>query len=390
MTSDHWIAGRVRALADYLTGAGVWLPDDPDAACWLAGLPEVPRHLFVPPRVWVDPQDDRPGGLVDRDREPAAWWDAVYSNTAIITQRGDGHADIGDESAPPTSSISCPHVAAEFLHLLDLAPHHRVLEVGTGTGWTAAMLAWRLGDDQVTTIEVDESVAAAASASLKEAGFAPTVLVGDGALGAPDGAPYDRVHVTCGVRDIPYAWVEQTRPGCLIVLPWMPMPGQWGYQLRLDVLDDGTAVGTFVGGCGYMMLRSQRRPAWPPYGDRGSKSTTRLDPRTPSAAMHRGFALALAAHSPHLAITTDGWEDDGDGGAWVMRLRDRRGDGWALVTARPGEADVHVTQGGGRALWDSLEAAYMDWLRSGRPGCDAYRLFVTPAGQHVWLPKSPP
>lgn len=385
MTSEQWIAARVSALADYLTGAGVWPPDDPDAACWLEGLPEVPRHLFVPPRVWVDPQDDRPGGLVDRDREPAAWWDAVYSNTAIITQRGDGSSDLDDETAYPTSSISCPHVAAEFLHLLDLASHHRVLEIGTGTGWTAGMLAWRLGDDQVTSIEVDESVAAAASASLKEAGFAPTVLVGDGALGALDGAPYDRVHVTCGVRDIPYAWVEQTRPGGTIVLPWMPMPGLWGYQVRLDVLDDGTAVGSFTGGCGFMMLRSQRRPAWPPYGDRGTKTTTRLDPRSPWAAMDRGFALTLAAHSPHLTVTSAGWEDDGDGHVWTMRLRDRRGDGWALATARVGEADVHVTQGGGRALWESLEAVYMHWLRSGRPGLEAHRMFITPGGQHVQM-----
>ncbi|WP_165977864.1 methyltransferase domain-containing protein [Nonomuraea diastatica] len=376
--------GRAPDLASYLTAAGVLDPEDRDSQFWLKALDEVPRHPFVPIRAWMEPQDDRPAGLIDRDADPDAWWGAVYSNCAIITQRGDGRAQLDDESVHPTSSISCPHVAVEFLRLLDLAPHHHVLEIGTGTGWTAAMLSWRLGDDQVTTIDVDESVAAAAGESLKEAGFAPLVLVGDGALGAADRAPFDRVHVTCGVRDIPYSWVQQTRPGDCIVVPWMPMPGQWGYQLRLDVLNDGTAVGSFLGGCGFMMLRSQRRPVWPPYGDRGSKSTTRLDPRTPWAAMDRGFALALAAHSPHLVIATAGWEDDGDDGAWVMRLRDLRGDGWAIAIALPGE-DTHIAQGGDRQLWHDLEGAYMDWLRAGRPGRDAYRMLVTPGWQDVRL-----
>ncbi|MEV4371689.1 methyltransferase [Nonomuraea sp. NPDC049637] len=259
--------------------------------------------------------------MIDLDTDPDGWWRAVYSNTAIITQRNDGLADVADTHAYPTSSLSSPHVVAEMLDLLDIASHHQVLGIGAGSGWTDALLAWRLGDDQVTTVEIDEYVAARASANYKAAGYLPTLLIGDGTRGAPDGAPYDRMHVTCGVRNVPYEWIEQTRPGGSIVLPWMPMPGQWGYQLRLDVLDDGVAVGRFHGDCGFMMLRSQRVESWPPYADTDVKSTSRLDPREPAGALDRGFALHLAALAPHLTITAADQEDDG----WGIRLRDLTG-----------------------------------------------------------------
>lgn len=373
--SDH-----IQRLADYLVSAGVLDPGDP----WLDGLRAVPRELFVPDRAWAEAADGKPSRLIDRDTDPGDWLDAVYGTGAVITQRGDGQTSADDTSSPPTSSISSPHVAAEFLRLLGLQRHHRVLEIGTGTGWTAAMLAWRLGDDQVTTVEVDAAVAAAAGANLKAAGFAPIALVGDGARGAADGYPYDRVHVTCGVTTVPYAWVEQTRPGGSIVLPYMPPHGQWGEQLRLDVLDDGSAVGTFHGSCRYMMLRSQRRNDWPSYSA-GVETTTRLDPREPWAALDDGFGLALAASAPHIAITTAGRETGDDWSGWVMRLRDLDGNGWAVAAVEDG-GGIEVVQSGDRPLWHSLECAYFEWVRAGRPRRDAYRMLVTPVGQDVWLP----
>lgn len=381
--TDPWVLGRIGELADYLTASGVLSADNRDG--WRTALRQAPRHHFVPARAWMQPQDERPECLIDRDTDGEAWWRAVYSNTAIITQRGDGRADVADTSAPPTSSTSSPHVVFEFLRMLELDHYHRVLEVGTGTGWTAALLGWRLGDDQVTSIDVDSDVLMAAAGNLKAAGFAPTLLEKDGAFGAPGRAPFDRVHVTCGVRDVPYAWVEQTRPGGVIVIPYMPPHGGWGERLRLDVLDDGTAVGTFAGGCSYMLMRSQRLGAWPPYPDGGIKATTRLDPRAPWAALDHGFGLHLAAQAPHITVTTAGWEGQEDASsAWVMRLRDLHGSGWALVTARPGE-DTEIAQSGGRQLWTALEGAYMDWLRAGRPSRDQYRMIVTPGGQDVLL-----
>lgn len=70
--------------------------------------------------------------------------------------------------------------------------------------------------------------------NLKAVGHAPRLVVGDGADGFPQGAPYDRVHATCAVAEIPYAWVEQTRPGGVIVAPWQPGRGH-GLKVRLTV-----------------------------------------------------------------------------------------------------------------------------------------------------------
>lgn len=380
---------HVQALSRYLLGAGVLAVDDPDSNAWMRALEQVDRHAFVPPRAWARPQGDgRPEHLIDQQANPDAWWEAVYSNTAIITQRSDGAADVTDTLASPTSSLSSPHVAVEFLRLLDLSTHHRVLEVGTGTGWTAAMLAARVGDHHVTTIEVDQAVAAAANANLKEAGHAPFVLVGDGALGCADQAPFDRVHVTCGVRDIPYAWVEQTRPGGVIVLPWMPPSGTWGHQLRLDVLDDGTAVGRLGVEASYMLMRSQVHLGSPDVGPINvAVTSSRLDPAAVDDALSAGFQIYLAGAASDLAVHSQGWDHPGgdDSSTFTARAETLEGESWATAVATYGEADVEVTQGGARRVWDEVKRAYMGWLRAGRPTPDRFGITVSPAGQYMWI-----
>jgi protein-L-isoaspartate O-methyltransferase len=139
----------------------------------------------------------------------------------IVTQVDDGTPldldAVGDLS---TSSASQPSYVFRMLAAIAVQPGMRVLEIGTGTGYTAALLSARLGDRNVTTIEVDEDVADDAKRALTRAGFRPTVLLGDGARGYPPNARYDRVIATCLVRAVPYAWVEQTLPGGLILTPW--------------------------------------------------------------------------------------------------------------------------------------------------------------------------
>ncbi|WP_157252184.1 methyltransferase domain-containing protein [Nonomuraea typhae] len=385
---NHTHAAHVPDLSRYLLGAGVLDAADPHSRPWLDALEKVPRHLFVPQRAWATPQDDRPEHSIDQARDPDAWWTAVYTNTAIVTQRANGGAPLTDTTSSPTSSLSSPHVAVEFLQLLDLAPHHRVLEIGTGTGWTAAMLAQRVGDHHVTTIEVDQGVAAVASANLKEAGADPIVLVGDGTLGCPDRGPYDRIHVTCGIREIPHAWVQQTRPGGVIVLPWMPPSGAWGHQLRLDVLDDGTAMGMLGAGASYMLMRQPAR-----LGPMDSRpidvqvTESRLDPAAVTNALSKGFQVYLAGAAPEVAVYDHGWEHPRSDGVSVFTARagDTQGDSWATAAGPYGRTEVQVTQGGGRRVWEEVERAFMAWLRAGRPTPERFGITVSPAGQYLWI-----
>ncbi|MEU1815327.1 methyltransferase domain-containing protein [Streptomyces roseifaciens] len=107
-----------------------------------------------------------------------------------------------------------PGLVFSMLADLDVGEGHRVLEIGTGTGWNAALLAHRVGPSgSVVTVEVDGTVASAGREALRRAGLGPAVraLHRDGLLGFPERAPYDRGIATCGLRTLPFAWVEQTR-----------------------------------------------------------------------------------------------------------------------------------------------------------------------------------
>ncbi|MGI9002329.1 MAG: methyltransferase domain-containing protein [Pseudonocardia sp.] len=181
------------------------------------------RHRFLPATVWVDNDADAPPPLLHREQDPDRWLNlADAADHGVITEVDDGHpAGLGLGGAMPTSSASGPVIVAVMLAALDAHEGHRVLEIGTGTGYNAALLAHRLGAEQVTSIEIDPDIATHARKVLSDTGFgAVAVATGDGAHGYPAGAPYDRVIATAAANRIPYPWVAQTRPGGRILLPW--------------------------------------------------------------------------------------------------------------------------------------------------------------------------
>lgn len=176
---------RHRALVDALGERGL-LPDPRVEAAFRA----VPRHLFLP-------------GV------PAA---TVYSDEAIPTRRREGFA---------ISSSSQPAVMAIMLEQLDLRPGDRVLEIGAGTGYNAALIAHIVGPGgTVVSVDIDEDIVEEAQAHLTRAGFSGVrVVCGDGALGYGEAAPFDRIILAVGAWDIAPAWIEQLRPGGRLVLP---------------------------------------------------------------------------------------------------------------------------------------------------------------------------
>ncbi|WP_233507216.1 methyltransferase domain-containing protein [Spongiactinospora gelatinilytica] len=322
--------------------------------------------------------DESPRHVIDRDTDPDEWWRAVYTNVPIITQLDDGASPIAGGIGRATSSPSAPGTVTDLLDLLDVRPGHHVLEVGTGTGWTAALLAHLVGETgAVTSIEVDSAVAERAAKNLGEAGVQPRLVVGDGANGHPGGAPYDRVHVTCGIRRVPYAWVKQTRPGGVIVLPWCPEFGE-DHSLRLVVTSDGIAHGRFPGYASYTLMRSQRVQPWRT-GD-GTRATSQLDPRIVWQAPP-GAHLAIAAITGSRSYAE---EDDGELTLWAIDP-DTPGR-WAAARSAPGDVGEFATyQVGDRPLWDEVTDAYRRWVAWGEPGRDRFGMTVTPDGQQVWL-----
>lgn len=378
--------GTARAtLADALTASGRLAPT------WRPVYEAVPRHQFIPATAWVVPDGPEPGYPIDRDENPEGWMRAVYSDASIVTQLDDGAGDLHAGKGVPSSSASAPGIVFAALDALDVRDHHRVLEVGTGTGWTAALLSRRVGAPNVVSVEVDAQVAAQAEKNLTAAGYTPHLVVGDGADGCPAHAPYDRVHATCAVATVPYAWVEQTRPGGVIVTPWAPLYGS-GQLTRLMVDDNDRAIGRFPGPASYMMLRSQRRTVkWNPHhATEARETTTRLDPRALADGSY-GADLMIAALVPGVArIPTPA----GDGsGAFSMLLAegDRDEGAWSAVDYVPGATDYRVTSFGQRDLWQEVSDAFLRWIAHGQPERRRFGLTVTSEGQHLWLddPRHP-
>ncbi len=349
---------------------------------WHEIIGSVPRRSFTPDVVWAD-LGPGPWARIDRTADPDKWEEVVALDQPLVTQFEDGRTE-GEGLA--SSSLSMPTLVVEFLEQLDPFDHDRVLEIGTGSGWTAALLSARVGPHNVTTMEVDAGLSAKAAERLRAAGHECRVIVGDGADGYPEVAPYDRIHATCAVSRVPYAWVEQTRPGGRIVTPFSAGFG-YGAVLRLDVLDDGTALGRFAGSADYMVLRAQRPaygPArtWAKAMERDVRvSRTRLDPRSLSYGPV-SIDLTVAALVP--GVVSRFYSDATGATAWVLDRESHEG-AWASVDYEPGQPDYEVQQAGDRSLWDETEAAYLQWLKWGRPDITRFGITVTPDAQTIWL-----
>jgi protein-L-isoaspartate(D-aspartate) O-methyltransferase len=191
----------------------------------LEAMARVPRELFV----------------------PAELQDAAYDDAALPIGEGQ--------------TISQPFVVATMLTLLRPAPGERALDVGTGSGYNAALLA-ELGAE-VTGIELLPALAERAREALVSAGYGSVdVRVGDGRLGAPDRAPFDAIAVAAATIDVPLALVEQLAQGGRLVLP---RGDEWGQELVLLERDGDALRETRSFPCRFVPLRggpASRATGW--------------------------------------------------------------------------------------------------------------------------------
>jgi protein-L-isoaspartate(D-aspartate) O-methyltransferase len=189
-----------------------------------AALREVPRHLFLP---HLPPE-------------------AAYTDDAIVTKR--------DAEGQPTSSSSQPAIMAIMLGQLGLAPGQRVLEIGAGTGYNAALMRHIVGPSgSVVSVDIDPELVETARGHLASAGYPDvTVVAADGAEGYPACAPYDRVIATVGVSDLAPAWLDQAGQEARIVVPLDVR----GSQLSVAFERAGPSwVSRSIAPCGFMRMR---------------------------------------------------------------------------------------------------------------------------------------
>ncbi|MBT2366370.1 ATP-grasp peptide maturase system methyltransferase [Streptomyces sp. ISL-10] len=354
---------------------------------WLRGAVEtVPREQFLHPGVFLDEgRTWRPVTALGTD--PNEWLKIAYSIDTLTTQL-DGHLTADQTGNPvagaPTSSSTDPTTVVGMIEALDLKAEHRVLEIGTGTGYSTALMCHYLGEDNVTTIEVDPQVAARADAALETVGYSTWTVTGDGLLGHPHRAPYDRVIATCAVRRIPYAWVRQTKPGGIVLSTVGSWP--WGTGLaKLTVGDGGTAEGAIIGRSSFMQARAQT--VTPLAGDLSAR-TAYADSDRPALVSPLvleewmpAFLTQLAAPGAQFVRATR------SDGAPLRYFFDPERESFAEFIA-DGESWT-VRQGGPVALWDEIERALVAWQDKGSPGIEGVRLRVTDRSHLYWIDSSP-
>ncbi|MFJ7127422.1 ATP-grasp peptide maturase system methyltransferase [Streptomyces sp. NPDC098101] len=367
------------ALADRLTAEGHLR-----SPRWRRAVLDTPRHAFLRGGYFRRVDDAGPTGWEPVMPEDPAWLPAAYADDSLVTQIAGTIApgDIrGRIFRSPTSSSTMPGLVVRMLEELHVDDGKRVLEIGTGSGYSTALLCHRLGDDLVTSVEVDEDVAVRARNALGALGHTPRLVVGDGLAGDPDGGPYDRIVATCGVREIPPAWLARTRPGGRIlatVCGWL-----YSSELALLTVRDGVARGRFLGGQVSFMLARPHLP--PPLGllpdlGGGEERETVVGADVLDDWTARFVAQIAAPRAQLLRIPLEGGVPhdvvlDVGAGSWAALRRD--GGRWI------------VRQGGPGRLWDGIEDHVTLWRQDGAPALDRFRITVTPDAQSITWPGRP-
>jgi protein-L-isoaspartate(D-aspartate) O-methyltransferase len=193
LAADPWLKARMKMVQDQIEGRGV-----KDSRV-LQALRNTPRHQFVPSQIEEYAYDDRPLPI--------------------------GHGQ----------TISQPYIVGLMTELLETRPEHKVLEIGTGSGYQAAVLSPLV--QHVFTIEIVPELAKSAKATLTRLGLRNvSVIVGDGYKGLPEQAPFDRILLTAAPPEIPAALIEQLKPGGKLVAP---VGTRYQELVVIDKLPDG-------------------------------------------------------------------------------------------------------------------------------------------------------
>lgn len=396
IVDDVEVVRRLAALADELSAAGK-LRSQP----WRQAFLAVRRHVFVP-RFW---HDEKMGvfpaqwRMVDgATRDHQEWLDAVYSDRTLATDLTGTPVEDGGMHPQVTSSSTMPSLMLAMLEDLDVADGMRVLEIGTGAGYNAALLCERLGDTNVTTIDVDPELVALATIRLAGHGYRPTIVCGDGADGAGARAPFDRVIATCGMDHIPQAWIDQCRDGAKILANLRGPFDAW--PLVLLTVKDGTASGNFLSQSGAFMPR--RTDHTEQFDYRTTLRTRKVEPERryslldPALAYAKGGWGQLVQHHlrgmTSLQAYVNGSEDD-----LITQIATADGgSSWAFAHhAAEGDKGYVVEQEGPRRLWDELEELHQQWTVLGSPALERLGLTISrdaepvlwldhPGSDHVW------
>jgi protein-L-isoaspartate(D-aspartate) O-methyltransferase len=345
-----------------------------------AAFRQVPRHPFIDHFYRLEKTDRR---MQWQEVQPStaqnsdAWLRAVYANQPIVTAF--------DEYNMPTSSSSSPDAMAFMLDQLQLTTGMRVLEIGTGTGYNAALLAHIVGDTHnVFTIEIDDALAPRAQHMLdRVVGRGITVYAGDGLGGFAPAAPYDRIIATGSYHKVPLDWLDQLQPGGILL---MNLRGHLGACAFLKIVKDGlgrVAHGTFLTGSDFMELHDAQTPSYKvtdlvarylgrPTVAQRLFTSAEFDP---SLLWDHRLEFLLQLSFPEMYFSSV-YVDP-----LCPCLIDTASD--TMLVFRPGErhGEWFAEIKGHEQLWDKVVQVYRWWVDTGGADLDSYRMEIDTSGK---------
>ncbi|HEY2724537.1 MAG TPA: methyltransferase domain-containing protein [Pseudonocardiaceae bacterium] len=369
-----------RLLADQLTADG-----DLHSAAWREAMLAVPRHVFVPRYYLQDATTCPPAWVLHEPHDAAStarWLELVYSPTTLITAIAQ-YADRGVQT--PVSSSTKPDLMIRMLEALQVEDGMRVLEIGTGSGYNAALLAHRLGDRNVCSVDIDPALIDDAGSRLAGLGRYPTLVAADGADGLAGYAPFDRLVATCSMQRVPPEWIQQLGPDGR-VLVHLEGPLGAGNLVALSMEDAGVLQGRFLPWWGCFMRRRSRygpttgTPRPVPTTETPTTRHTTVDPSELDGGRPFPFLAQLYLPSGMLRSirATDALRA-------ISRLAAPDGS-WCEIARTPEAAGCYtLREAGPTPLWARVEEAWTEWIELGRPAMHEFGITATPTAHRIWL-----
>ncbi|TGN72509.1 protein-L-isoaspartate(D-aspartate) O-methyltransferase [Streptomyces bauhiniae] len=344
---------------------------------WWDSVSEVPRHLLVPR--WYTQEAGR-WMCVDGPADEEAWVKAAFADSTLVTRVGPTHADHARADRPavgrPTSSSTLPSLVVAMMEHARVAPGDRVMDLATGSGYSAALGCHLLGDELVTTMDVDAYLTEVAAERLDFLGYHPQVITGDATGPLP--SVFDRIVSMVSVPRIPASWLLALPAGGRLVTT---IAGT-GLIIAADKTRDGGATGRVEWDRAAFMA-TRTGSDYPGLLDGvfatagEDEGEVRLSP-FPVLDVMRAWEVwsMLTLAAPGIEHRT-GTSDDGSRMTWMLHP-----DGsWARARTAHGEHTTTVHQGGPRRLYDLLDDIRQRWLERGELPVYGAAVAITPEGE---------
>lgn len=334
---------------------------------------KVPRHRLLE-RIYVSTKDfSARSGYRQIQNDPLdpkpEHLRLIYSHRALLTRIGS--------NGLPTSSTSMAGLIADMLELMNLEPGLKVLEIGAGTGYNAALIAEIVGDQsKVVSVDIQKDVVEQSKRLLRATGYGEIkVIAKDGFFGVAEEAPFDRVVATVGLYDVSPHWIEQLAENGQMLLPIY----QGGACPLFRITKDGRRLkGRAMSASGFMSIQGEMVPdAAQPFPQLEQEDEAKVQ-REPGWHLRKGrsdrwdFFYFLTASDPRASLLSVPGADDGHSWThWTFGLREM---GAAVILG----ADELVLVGEAESLLKRLEELRDLWESRGRPKASDYEVEFIP------------